>query len=220
MRTIRALTAAAALMTALPGLATAQEGRQFRDSWFWGLKAGGFSYADSSGEYHQAPLIGAEWMITRTNGGLYIAGAQGFLSTQTLFNSNPNNPDSTFRSINLKNVRRLDVAAVGFPGQHVKWHPYVAAGFSMVQVAGASAQGNYNSVDEFTTTQALIQATRVSFTPLFMAGAQYRMKKMSVFGQLLMMGVQENWLLFNGRSLMPSYEIGVRYNIGTSISKD
>ena len=42
----------------------------------------------------------------------------------------------------------------------------------------------------------------------------------SVFGQLLLMGVNENWILFNGRSLMPSYEIGVRYNIGTSIAKD
>ena len=220
MRTIRALTAAAALMTALPGLATAQEGRQFRDSWFWGLKLGGFSYADSSGSYHQAPLIGAEWLITRTQGGLYIAGTQGYLTTQTLFAANLNNPDSTFRSVNLKNVRRLDVAGVGFPGHYGKWHPYVAAGISMVQVAGASAQGNYNSVDEFAITQAVIQATRVSFTPLVMAGAQYRLKKVSVFGQLLLLGVNENWILFNGRSLMPSYEIGVRYNIGSSIAKD
>src|SRR5262245_13815291 len=154
MRTIRALTTAAALMTAaLPGLATAQQGRQFRDAWFWGFKTGAFMYADSSSHYSVAPLAGFEWMITRTYGGLYVAASQGFFSTNTLFAANPVVPDSNFRVIKLENVRRLDFAATGFPGRHVKFHPYVGAGFSLVQVPSAHSQNGYNSQAEFEATQ-------------------------------------------------------------------
>jgi len=221
MRTIRALTTAAALMTAaLPGLASAQQGRQFRDAWFWGFKTGAFMFADENQHYSVAPLAGFEWMITRTYGGLYAAASQGFMSTHTLFATNPTAPDSNFRAIKLENVRRLDVAAVGFPGRHVKFHPYVGAGFSMVQVPSAHSETGYNSQAEFDATQALIQDLKVSFTPLVMAGAQYRLRMMSVFGQVIVSPVQENFLLFNGRTVTAAFEFGLRYNIGTSIDKN
>ena len=63
MRTIRALTIAAAVVVALPTIASAQHGRQFKDAWFWGIKAGGLTFADSSQAYKQAPLAGVEWLI-------------------------------------------------------------------------------------------------------------------------------------------------------------
>jgi len=55
MRSIRALTVAAVVMAALPTIAHAQGGRGFKDSWFWGLKGGGYSLADSG---HQLRLRG------------------------------------------------------------------------------------------------------------------------------------------------------------------
>lgn len=220
MRSIRALTTGFLLVTALPGLAAAQQGRQFKDAWFWGVKAGGFTFADSGGAFKQAPLIGVEWLITRTQGGLYIAGSQTFMSTQTVFPANPGAPDTLGRTINLKNMRRLDVAIMGFPGTHIKWHPYVGAGFSMSQVPTASGEGPFNSQDELESTQALIQQTKVGFSPLIMAGTQYRMQKMSVFGQVLITPTQKDFILYNGRQINVGYEIGIRYNVGTSIAKD
>ena len=80
MRSIRALTVAAVVMAALPTIAHAQGGRGFKDSWFWGLKGGGYSLADSGQNYVQAPTVGVEWLITRTHGGLYVSGAQTFFS--------------------------------------------------------------------------------------------------------------------------------------------
>ena len=77
MRTLRALTIAATVV-ALPSLATAQQGRPFKDAWFWGVKAGGFTVADTGGSNTLAPMVGAEWLITRTHGGLYISAGQAY----------------------------------------------------------------------------------------------------------------------------------------------
>src|SRR5207244_1316617 len=101
-----------------------------------------------------------EWLITRTTGGLYVAGSQTFMKTQTVFAANPAAPDTVLRTIQVKNMRRLDVAVMGFPGTHIKMHPYVGAGFTMSQVPNAKGDGPFRSQDEFDATQAMIQETK------------------------------------------------------------
>jgi hypothetical protein len=111
MRTFRALTIATAVVAMLPSFASAQNGRGFKDAWFWGIKGGGISLADSSASYKQAPMAGVDWLITRTHGGLYISGAQSFFTRQTFTLRDPvAGVDSGLRVINLKNLRRLDMA--------------------------------------------------------------------------------------------------------------
>jgi len=217
---IRALTTVVTLVAVLPTMAAAQGGRQFKDAWFWGVKGGGFTYADANGNYKQAPVGGVEWLITRTHGGLYVAGSQAFLSTQTVFVANPSAPDTNFRFIDLKNVRKLDMALMAFPGTHIRMHPYVGIGFSLLQVATAAGQGPFANLQEFESTQQEIQNTKVGFTPLFMAGAQYRFRPLSVFAQGMMNPAQKNFIMYNGKDYNFSYELGIRYNVGTSISKD
>src|SRR4051812_6417242 len=172
MRTIRALTTALALVAALPIVATAQKGRPFKDSWFWGLKTGGFTLADSASNYVQAPVVGIDWLITRTHGGLYISGSQTFFHEQTfVLRDNFGGLDSGFRPVTLKNMRRLDVALMGFPGEHLLIHPYVGVGFSLMQVVAASAEPPFFSADQITSAQATINAEKVGFQPIFMGGA-------------------------------------------------
>src|ERR1044071_9604298 len=101
MRSIRALGTALTVLSLLPCVATAQKDRQFKDAWFWGVKAGGLSFADASGAYKMAPLAGGEWLLTRTHGGLLISLSQAFMSTTTIF---PAGPESdSLRTIDLKN---------------------------------------------------------------------------------------------------------------------
>src|SRR5438105_4190841 len=90
MRMIRPLTIAAAVVVALPSLSAAQHDRQFKDAWFWGIKGGGLTIADSGQAYRQAPLAGIDWLITRTHGGLYISGGQSFFNQQTFTLRDPN----------------------------------------------------------------------------------------------------------------------------------
>jgi len=220
MRTLRSLALAASVV-ALPSLAMAQQGRPFKDAWFWGVKSGGLTVADSAGNYFQAPMLAVDWMITRTHGGLYISAGEAFFNTETLTLRDPNFPaDSGVRAIRLNNMRKLDVAVMGFPGDHDRWHPYVGAGFTLNAIADAEGIGTFGSVDQFAFTQAMIQQDKVSFSPYGIVGAQYRFTKISLFGQITANPTQHNFLLYNGQPFNVGWEFGVRYNAGTSIDRN
>ncbi len=218
MRILRALTIAASVV-ALPSLATAQQGRPFKDAWFWGVKAGGFTLADTAGSYTMAPMVGAEWLITRTHGGLYISAGQAFFNSETLAMSSESST-STLRVIRLNNLRKFDVALMAFPGEHNRWHPYAGAGFTLQAIADADGAPPFNTVDDLAFTQALIQQNKVSFSPFGILGAQYRFTGISVFGQATFNPTQHNFLLYNGQAFNSSLEFGVRYNVGSSIDKN
>lgn len=218
---IRALTIAAALVEMLPTVVTAQSGRQFNDAWFWGIKGGGLTLADSGQAYKQSALVGVDWLITRTHGGLYVSGAQTFFSRQALaLRDSSGGLDSGYRVIDLKNMRKLDVAIMGFPGEHLKFHPYVGIGFTLNEVADAQARGPFANADQSNFADRTILAHRASFSPLFIAGGQYRLTRFSVFGQATLSPSQKEFILYNGRPFNFGYEVGLRYNVGTSISRD
>lgn len=220
MRTIRALGIAGAIVMALPSFAAAQQGRQFTDAWFWGVKAGGLVFAsDSSQTIKNAPMAGVEMLITRHHGGLYISGGQAFLTAHALTFRDPLSADSGLRVIDLKNMRQLDVALMGFPGDHIWWHPYVGVGFTMSAIADADPRGPFSSADQLAFADSVVQQNKVGFSPLFIGGAQYRLMRFSVFGQLTASPAQRNFLLYNGKPWNFSYEFGLRYNVGTSIDR-
>jgi hypothetical protein len=219
MRMLRALTIAASVVV-LPSLAGAQEGRQFKDAWFWGVKAGGFGLANVDGQYTVAPMVGFEWLITRTHGALYLSASQAFFNQQTLAVRDPNFPsDSGVRVINMTNMRKFDAAIMAFPGEHNRWHPYAGIGFTLNMIASAAGQPPFGNVDQLTFTQDMIQNSKVSFSPLGIVGAQYRFPEISVFGQASLNATQHNFLLYNGQPVNFSLEFGVRYNVGTSIDR-
>lgn len=220
MRMIRALATAAAVVVALPTIAAAQQGRHFKDAWFWGIKAGGMTFADSGGKYKQAAMTGVEWLITRSRGGLYVSAGEAFLSGTGLVQRDPFVPDSGFRAIRVKNVRRADVAIMGFPEVGDNWHPYAGVGFSLNAIADADPVGVFSSVDQAEFTRQEIQEQKVKIAPLFVGGAQWRLRYFSVFGQLTANAAQRNFLLYNNRPFNMTYELGLRYNVGTSIEKE
>jgi hypothetical protein len=220
MRTIRALMAATAVVVALPTIAAAQQGRGFKDSWFWGLKAGGFTMADSGQKYIQAPTVGVDWMITRTHGGLYVSGSETFFSQHSFVPRDPVSPDSGFRPVTLKNLRQLQMMVLGFPGDHLRLHPYVGAGFTLGEVASAEPDGPFSSTDQIAFAQQTIQDRKVAFSPMFMGGVQYRLHFASVFGQVALSPTNSSFILYNGRPWNIGYEFGLRYNFGTSIDRE
>jgi hypothetical protein len=219
MRTMRALTIAAAVVAALPNIGGAQRGAPFTDSWFWGLKLGGYTLADSGQHYIQAPVIGIDWLITRTHGGLYLSGSQTFFSQHTFTLRDPVSADSGLRPIAIKNLRRFEALLMGFPGEHLNLHPYIGGGFTVGEVATVQAQGTFTNADQLLFADQVIADERVSFSPILMGGVQYRMKKASVFGQFSASPAQKAFIMYNGKPFNFGYEIGVRYNFGTSIDR-
>src|SRR5690242_1077921 len=112
MRVTRALAAAAAIVAAMPRVGTAQLGSSFKDAWFWGVKAGGMDFNSGTTPHRQAPLGGIEWLITRSHGGLYLSYSEAFFTDQAAILTNLSPSDTAPHIINLKNMRRLDVAAM------------------------------------------------------------------------------------------------------------
>ncbi|HEX3866536.1 MAG TPA: hypothetical protein VHV78_07265 [Gemmatimonadaceae bacterium] len=211
---------ASAFAVVLPSVAAAQSDRGFTDSWFWGVKAGGFTLADSGQRYIQAPMAGVDWMITRTHGGLYASLGEAFFSQHTFTLRDPSAPaDSGLRPISLKNMRKLDVALVGFPGDHTRFHPYAGIGFTMGAISTATPVGPFATDDQLTFANNVVSQERVAFSPLLMAGAQVRLTHFSVFGQGLMNPTNKSFLLYNGKAFNFEYELGLRYNVGSSIER-
>ena len=222
MRSIRALVIAAAVaVPCVASVASAQRGAPFTDSWFWGIKTGGYTLADSGQKYIQAPTVGLEWLITRTHGGLYVSGSQTFFSQHTFMLRDPSAPiDSGTRPVLIKNLRRLDVEIMGFPGEHLNFHPYAGVGFSLGEVSTVQPQGVFSNDDQAAFAESVVDAEKVAFTPLFMAGGQWRLSRVSVFGQLSASPAQKSFILYNGRPWNFGYEIGLRYNFGSSIDRN
>lgn len=220
MRMHRRIVAALFLAVALPVAAQAQAGRPFRDAWFWGVKGGGVAHGAQNGDYTNSPLAGVEWLLTRTRGGLYVSFAQAFFDQQAQILNGPTPSDTGVRLVNARDLRRLDMALVGFPGNFTRFHPYVGIGFGFNMVAAAEPIGTYRNSDQALYVESRVQELKTAFQPMLLVGAQYRLPFVSVFAQGTASAMNEEFLLYTGRKVAATYELGIRYNIGSSIDRD
>jgi hypothetical protein len=199
----------------------AQDGRQFKDAWFWGIKTGGLVYTSATTNTGGAPLVGAEWLITRTRGGLYMSFDEAFLRTQGQFIAQ--DPDSVFvRSVRLKNLRRFTMAGMVFPMQTRNLHPYVGLGLAFNQIAGAELLTGTTNTSQYRAALDSIQSKKAAFSPIFITGVQARLKRFSIFGQGTASPTQASFFLANSSSSHKfhfSLEGGIRYNVGSSIDR-
>ena len=221
MRVTRTLVAAAALIAAMPRIGTAQLGSSFKDAWFWGGKAGLMDFNSATTTHQQAPLAGIEWLITRTHGGLYVSYSEAFFTDQAALVTNVDATDTLPHIVNLKNMRRLDVAAMIFPGNNQYMHPYAGIGFSIKQISSATpADPTFASQDQYNAVQSLITQYRTGASPYFVGGAQLRLIGFSVFFQGTASPAQKNMFLWNNKAFHLTAEAGLRYNFGSAISRD
>jgi hypothetical protein len=208
-------TAVAALL-AQPS--AAQGGRQFKDAWFWGAKTGTLVYSSATTNSSAAPLFGGEWLITRTNGGLYISFDQTYLTTQGGFAGRDLTGGPITNYVDVGNLRRVTAAAMVFPMQRPNIHPYAGLGFAFYQLGHvnlASGSPSPSAADS-------IQAKKTATAPILIVGTQVRLLPASVFIQGFASPTQKAFFLSNAqesRTLQFGFEFGVRYNVGGSIDR-
>lgn len=220
MRHLRVFAVATGMTALLALPAAAQGGRQFRDSWFWGVKAGALAFSSSTQTTSSAPLVGGDWLITRSLGGLYVSFDQAFLKTGgTFVDRNPDN--TTFaHPVNLENVRRFTLAGMVFPIDTRRMRPYFGFGLGLSQVAGVTlALPTVNSTQDKIAKDSL-ESKRTSISPVLIGGAQWRLVPFSVFAQGTVSPTQASFFLQNPnttRTFNFSLEGGIRFNVGSSI---
>ncbi len=219
MRTIRGLAIAIVALALAPQVGSAQLGRRFENAWFWGVKVGGVVYSTAANPNQVAPMGGIEWVITRRRGGLYVSVDQGILTENEVFLNADMLPDTSIADVEMKDVRRYNMAAMVFPdiGRWVR--PYFGLGASLTQLVRVTNRNGYSSYDEMISTENIISDYKATLSPLTMAGVQLRLPLLSVFAQGTAMATPERFFLRGSNSFTYSVEAGVRYNIGSSIER-
>ena len=221
MRAIRAV-AVAALVIFDVSAATAQSTRHFHDSWFWGLKGGAMAYqvqSDANGGL--APMAGADWLITRKHGGLYVAGDYTVFSEQVFVNDSINPIDVTpgGRATDIEDMIRFTFAGMLFPLESQRFSPYIGMGIALSSIIGTNAQGTFVNRTQENLVLTTIQTFKTTLQPNLIAGAQLRLPFLSVFGHTTVTRANNTFFLFTRPSWRMTFETGVRYNMGSSIDR-
>jgi hypothetical protein len=221
MRHIRVLATAAVLAAVISQPSAAQSGRQFRDAWFWGARGGVLGYSSDMNDDAAAPMVGADWLITRSRGGLYVGVDQAFLTTQGYFTT-PGASGFASPLVELKYQRRITVAGMLFPMQSPQMHPYVGLGVSINKIGTTRYLTDFTSGAQFNLAQDSVQARRAAISPTIIAGLQRRFAPFSVFAQGTATFFSSGYFLRSENAKRPvgySLEGGIRYNVGSSIDK-
>lgn len=223
MRMIRGLAAALAIAALAPLTGEAQQGRSFRDAWFWGLKGGAMNFSTATESNQQAALAGVDWVITRTRGGLYVSFDQAFVNRDTyVIDSDPFTGDLFARNVAIDGLSRLNVMALGFPLKNERVRPYFGLGLAVSRVGSATPSEDppFETFEQAQLVDEQISNQKTAFSPAGMIGVQAQVAGVHLFAQTQVTAANRNFFLSgNGGGVNASLELGVRYNIGRAIDR-
>jgi hypothetical protein len=220
MRSIRAF-AVAALVVLDVSAASAQSTRHFHDSWFWGVKGGVMAYQVQSNTGGLAPMAGADWLITRKHGGLYLAGDYTVFNEFVFVNDSINPIDVTpgGRQTDIKDMFRFTFAGMLFPLESQRFSPYIGMGIALSSIVGANALGTYVNRTQENLVLTTIQNFKTTVQPNLIVGSQLRLPLVSIFGHASITRSNNTFFLYTSPSWRMTLETGLRYNIGSSIDR-
>jgi hypothetical protein len=215
MQKLRAIAVAVTAMIVVSASANAQSVSNFDNSWFWGFKSGINSFAVPGHGNTSTVDLGVDWVITRSKGGLYVSGNQSIFQRDLEF-GDPTSQTGQ-RTVRVNDMRRITLAALGFPKHFGGITPYAGLGF-MIAVLG-DARVFVDSVNTFPTNAFLdeVENERSRSTAVAMFGVQIQTKRAAVFAQNTLVP-SNNTFLF--RSVLNFLEFGIRINFGSSIDQD
>jgi len=219
MRTTRGLAIAIAALALIPQVGSAQLGRRFENAWFWGAKGGMLVYSTVAETNQAAMVFGAEWVITRRRGGLYVSVDHAIMTENVQYINGNMLPDTSIADLEMKDIRRYNMAAMIFPDMGRWIRPYLGLGASLTQVAKVTNRSVYDNADEEQSTEFLISEYKATLAPLSIVGVQLRLPLASIFAQGTAMATPQRFFLRGANTFTYSLEAGIRYNIGSSIER-
>lgn len=207
---------AVALASALVPLASgsAQEARSFRNSWFWGIHGGAATIGTPGQASSSRGTIGADWLITRTMGGVYAA------YDQTNFTGVSSVPDpsaaSGTRLVDIRDMRTVSLGAVAFPLHVGGFRPYGGLGFALSVVGSASARPDTAGGSVPSGASRAVEDARSRSTIFALGGAQWQVGRVAVYGQVTLFPPSDSYLVSRQVTM---FAAGVRLNVGRSVSR-
>ncbi len=204
------------LVVAAPALSGAQGASRtsFDNSWYWGVK-GGMSSFDPNGQGRiNANSIGAEWLITRSRGALYLSVDQSFFDD--VAGVYDPTVQGSVRPVNVSDWRRYGVGLLAFPFGGESLKPYAGLGLNINVIQNADPQGTFTTVasqnEVFEDVNRLTSKVSLTMT----AGLQVQLGRAALFGQASAMPTRNNFLI-SGASHTFVLEGGLRFNVASAI---
>ena len=215
MQKLRAVAVAVVATIVVSASANAQEMKNFDNSWFWGFKSGINSFAVPGHGNTSTVDLGIDWLITRTKGGLYVSANQSTFSRDLEFLDPTSNTGQ--RTVRVNDMRRITLAAVGFPKHFGGITPYAGLGFTIAVLGDARVF--VDSANTFPTNSFLdeIERERSRSAAVVMGGVQIQTKRAAIFAQETIIPSNNSFLF---RSVLNFFEFGLRINFGSSIDQD
>ena len=212
MRKTRLFFAGLMCAAFVPGAASAQRTREFEDSWFWGVKGGVSTFAPTFGDSETSATYGADWLITRRRGALYISLDEARVNTiSAVFDPTA---EDEIRAVGVEKLRRISAAALVFPRSFGRFRPYAGLGLAVSVIGDAYpiAGAEEGTVDDLVWDRVDDRSSQANF--LLMGGGQMQFGKMAVFAQASMSPTNRSFLLND--SALGYFEAGIRYNFSGS----
>lgn len=209
MRMTRLFVAGIFTAALFPAGASAQRVRDFEDSWFWGVKAGAATYSAVYGDGEAAATFGAEWLITRTHGALYVSVDQANISARSyVFDPAA---DYSARAVQVDKLRRVGFAALAFPKRFGRFRPYAGLGLTINLIGDAFPIVGENEPDVDDAVYERIDDRKSQAAFLGMGGVQAQFGRAALFGQVSFVPANNHFLLDENLAF---FEGGIRYNFG------
>jgi len=194
--------------------ASAQEMRNFDNSWFWGFKSGINTFTAPGRGNTSTVDMGIDWLITRTKGGLYVSGNQSIFERDiTVFD----NGAATNRTVRVNDLRRITVAGVAFPKHFGGITPYAGLGYTIVILGDARVF--VDSTTSFPSNAFLdeVESHRSRSAVVGMGGVQIQTMRFAIFAQETLVPSNPSFLF---SSVLSFFEFGLRWNFGSSIERE
>ena len=215
MQKLRAVAVAVVATLVVSASASAQEMRNFDNSWFWGFKSGVNTFSAPGHGNTSTVDLGVDWLITRTKGGLYVSGNQSIFKRDVdLFDPASK---TNQRTVQVSDMRRISFAALAFPKHFGGITPYAGIGYTIAVLGDARIYVDSANTFPDNTFLDRVDNARSRSAVFGMGGVQIQTRRAAIFAQ-------ETMLPSNAQFLFPSvlsfFEFGVRYNFGSSIDRE
>jgi hypothetical protein len=152
-----------------------------RFKWFFGAGGGAMFFETQSRTRTGIPTAGAHIAIVARRAGLMLGVDEAFGSDESSAFLDPSD-NFNQRPVTFDHIRRYGFTLTGYPVRGAL-EPYIGLGFGITQVVNPQVGGVFASKDEAATSEFFAKEVSADGFASFTAGLQFRVGRVSAFGQ-------------------------------------
>jgi opacity protein-like surface antigen len=210
MRIVSGVSLAVVLIAAFAAPAQAQDAG-WQNRWYWGAQGSMLRYKTPTMNWSNAYAVGASWLITKRQGGLYVAFDQAFFDDPSTLVRNGLSPTG-FTTVTWEHSQRWQALLYAVPMSGA-FQLYLGAGFAIHNITDAVPDTTGATQQEIV---AAIEETERRKSRAFLTlagGLQLKLGRLAVFGDYHFMPASDNFLITSSQHV---FIAGIRFAVTSS----